>query len=264
MDPQEIGYCDLSISKNFDLTQLQIIEKLGFNTVALNTYVEEVCEEPKKKKKKGAVREKQDYFPEPVPLPDDIKRNSKLNILQRVTIEISDASIALKINQSENIKKYDIIAVLPKTLQAFQYACGTMDVEIITFAPETRIPFKVSRKLYRQAAERGIFFELMYSAAIKDTTARKNIISTAHNYHAVGKSKNLILSSGAEQPAQVRGIHDVINLGFLLGVNSNEGIKLILNNPKQLINKAKGRRSGKLYMEVSAVSEVEDSSMVEE
>ncbi|XP_045765460.1 ribonuclease P protein subunit p30 [Maniola jurtina] len=244
------GFCDLFVDKSYDLNKVNLIEMLGFNTIALNTHVEEVSEEPKKKKKKSEPTEAKDFVPLPVEIPEEIKKNSKLNILQRVTIEFSDSSIAPKLNKSENIKKYDIIAVVPKTLQAFQYACGSLDIDVITFDPQIRIPFKVSRKLYRQAVERGIFFELMYSAAIRDSMSRKNIISTAHNYHAVGKSKNIIVTSGAQNCAQCRGVHDVINLGFILGLNSNQCLEVIRDNAQRLILKTQGRKCGKHYMEV--------------
>ncbi|XP_023941785.2 ribonuclease P protein subunit p30 [Bicyclus anynana] len=249
------GFCDLFIEKNFDLNKVHYIEKLGFNTIALNTHVEEVSEEPKKKKKKNDPTEKKDYVPLPVEIPENFKKNCKLNILQRVTLEFSDSSISLKLNQSDNLKKYDIIAVVPKTLQAFQYACGSLDIDVITFDPQIRIPFKVSRKLYRQAVERGIFFEVMYSAAIRDSMSRKNIISAAHGYHAVGKSKNIIVSSGAENYTQCRGVHDVINLGFILGLNSNQSLEAIRDNTQRLILKMQGRKCGKHYMEVSHVNE---------
>jgi ribonuclease P/MRP protein subunit RPP1 len=249
------GFCDLSISNKLDYSQLETIEKLGYHTVAINTHVEESSnEEPKKKKKKGENKEKKELIP-PVEIPKEIRAKTKLNILQRLTIEFSDSSIAHKLNQSENVRKYDIIAVIPKTLQAFQYACGSMDVDVITFEPESRIPFKVSRKLYRQAAERGIFFELMYSPAIRDSTARKNIITTAHIYYAVGKSKNIVVTSGAENHMFIRNVHDVINLGFIFGLNSSESLEVVRNNARRLILKANSRRCGKHYMTVTTTNE---------
>lgn len=250
------GFCDLSISKNYNFDKLDAVVRNGFHTIAINTLIEEASEEPKKKKKKGECKEKKDFIPPPVVINEEITKNTKLNILQRVTIEFSDSSISHKFNQSENLKKYDIIAVIPKTLQAYQYACGTLDVDVITFEPESRIPFKISRKLYRQAVERGIFFELMYSPAIKDSTSRKNVISTAHIYHAVGRSKNIIVTSGAENDTQVRDVHDVISLGFILGLNSSQSLEVIRDNTRRLILKAEGRQCGKLYLKVETVDEL--------
>lgn len=249
------GYCDLSISKEYEFNKLQSIEKLGFHTIAVNSHIEEVSDEPKKKKKKGEPRTNPDFFPSPIEIPKDISDNTKLNILQRITIEFSDSSIAHRMTQSENLKKYDIIAVVPKTLQAFQYACGTMDIDIISFEPLTRSSFKVTRKLYRQAVDRGLFFELMYAPCIKDPTAMKNIISTSHNYHAVGKSKNIIITSSTENPMYLRDVHDVVNLGFLFGLNNNQSLEVIRNNPRKIILKAEGRRSGKLFLKIRPVNE---------
>lgn len=262
---QYSGFCDLNIDKSYDIDTLSSIEKLGFQTIAINTHIEEVnVEEPKKKKKKNDPKDKKDYIPSPLDIPDKVKSNTKLKILHRVTIEFSDSSICNKLNQSENLKKYDIVAVLPKTLQAFQYACGTLDTDVITFDPLTRIPFKVSRKLYRQAVERGIFFEIMYSPAIRDSTSRRNIITTSHLYHAVGKSKNIIITSGAKDNTQVRGIYDVINLGFIFGLNNNGSLEVVRNNPHRLILKAQGRRCGKHYMEVSQVGDQCENKIPEE
>ncbi|XP_072939351.1 ribonuclease P protein subunit p30 [Epargyreus clarus] len=262
---QNYGFCDLSLNRTFDLNKLSLIEKYGFNTVAINTFVEDASDEPKKKKKKSDQnnKDKKDLIPAPIEIPQDVKENCKLNILQRLTLEFSDTSVAHKINQSENIKKYDIFAVLPKTLQAFQFACSTLDVDVVTFEPESKTPFKISRKLYRQAADRGMCFELMYSPAIKDSTARKNIISTAHTYHAIGKSRNIILTSGAESPSQVRSVHEVINLGFILGLNSNQSLEVIRNNARNLILKALSRRCGKHFMIISP-SESNENKTVEE
>ncbi|XP_028028878.1 ribonuclease P protein subunit p30 [Bombyx mandarina] len=247
------GFCDLSISKNYDIDKLHIIEKLGFNTIAINTCLEEGSDEPKKKKKKGDTREIKDFVPPPMDLPKDNNFQTKLNILQRITIEFSDSGIVHKLNRSENIKKYDIIAVIPKTLQAFQYACSSMDIDIISFETEGRIPFKVHRKLYKQAVDRGIFFEIMYSPIIRDSTARKNIISNAHVYHTVGKSKNIILTSGADNHMYIRSVNDIINLGFLLGLNHNESLEVVRNNTRRLILKTEGRKCGKHYMSFSPI-----------
>lgn len=261
MSSKTWGFSDLCVSKEYDTKKYYLFERLGFNTIAIDTYVEEIDEEPKKKKKKGEIKEKKDFIPPPLDIPNDTY--GTLNLLQRITVGFSDSSIAIKMNNSENLKKYDLIAVVPKTLQAFQYACGTLEVDIISFDPESRIPFKVSRKLYRQAVERGIFFELMYAPAIKDSSARKNIISTAHNYHAVGKLKNIIISSSAEKPIQVRSVHDVINLGFIFGLNNNTSLEAIRSNTRQLILKAQGRKYGKHYMEVESINIIENKTSLD-
>lgn len=248
MADRDWGFCDLSVSKNFNVDKLCYLEFAGYNTVAFNTHIDDASEEPKKRNRKGESREKKDFVPPPINIPKDVLNSSKLNILQRVTIEFSDSSVAHKLNQSLNLKKYDIIAVIPKTLHAFQYACGSMDIDLITFEPESKFPFKITRKLYLQAVERGIFFEIMYAPALRGSTARKNIICAAQIYYTMGKSRNIIFSSGAEKSMQLRDVHDVINFGFILGINSNDCFDCVRNNTRKLILKGLGRRCGKHYM----------------
>lgn len=251
MSFENYGFCDLCVNRNFDLNHLNLFEKFGYTTIAINTLIEETPDEPKKKKKKGETKDKQDSFPLPLEIKKDILENSKLKILQRITIEFSDSSISHKMNQSNNLKRYDIIAVIPTSLGAFQFACSTMDADMITFIPEIRLPFKTSRKLYRQAVDRGLFFEIMYAPTIKDSTAKKNIISTAHTYHAIGKSKNIVLTSSVENHIHLRGVHDVINMGFIFGLNRNMSLESIRDNARKLIIKSQGRRTGRFYVEVS-------------
>lgn len=64
-----------------------------------------------------------------------------------------------------------------------------MDVDLISFEPDDIGLVKCNRKMYNLAVERGLSFEIMYTPAIRDSTARKNIIQLAHFYHAFGKSK---------------------------------------------------------------------------
>lgn len=60
--------------------------------------------------------------------------------------------------------------------------------------------------------EKGMYFEIMYAPAINDSTLRKNVIHMSHVYHALGKSKNIILTSWASSPRCFRGPYDLVNL----------------------------------------------------
>lgn len=104
----------------------------------------------------------------------------------------------------------------------FQIACSTFDTDIITFDPENKNVIKLSRKLYNQAINRGLVFELMYTPAIRDSTHRKNIIHMSHLYHAFGKSKQIIVSSWASEPQHVRSPYDIVNLYPFRKIKSNK------------------------------------------
>lgn len=71
----------------------------------------------------------------------------------------------------------------------FQQICGLNDIDIISIVPESRPPYRLSRKLYNMAVDKNIFFEIPYGSAIVDATCRKNIIAIAHQYFTIGKSK---------------------------------------------------------------------------
>ena len=70
----------------------------------------------------------------------------------------------------------------------------------------------MNRKHYNVAVRRGLYFEIRYSPIISDSVERKKIISQAHIYHSIGKSKNIIITSGAMNKFQVRGPYDISNL----------------------------------------------------
>jgi hypothetical protein len=64
-----------------------------------------------------------------------------------------------------------------------------MDIDIITYHPTEVKELRFNRKHYRQATERGIFFEIPYSFMLRDSTIRKKIIQMSHLYHSIGKSR---------------------------------------------------------------------------
>ncbi|XP_077292483.1 ribonuclease P protein subunit Rpp30 [Arctopsyche grandis] len=235
------GFCDLYLSENFDLKKIHVLKKLGYHTVAINQNVDESVFE-QKKKKKNEPGHCQDPVPEPIKIPEDI---TDITILNRLTIEFSDNNIIHKMNQSENLKKFDILAVIPTSVSAFQYSCCNMDVDIISYKLESNANFKLNRKLYKQAVERGIYFEIPYAPALKSSNYRKNMISRAHLYHSIGKSANIILSSGALNEFQVRGPYDVINLCLILGLSEQQSKHVLTKNMQKVLLKADNRRRGK-------------------
>ena len=62
------------------------------------------------------------------------------------------------------------------------------------------------------AISRGLMFEINYSDAIRDSTARKNMIANAFQLMRVTKGKNIIISSNARDILELRGSFDVLNL----------------------------------------------------
>ncbi|KAF9320042.1 hypothetical protein BG003_007404 [Podila horticola] len=152
---------------------------------------------------------------------------SKLNLpgvtlkqFSRLTLVVDDVSQNYGLNANNpSVLSYDILAVQPTNEKLFQAACGTFEVDIISLDMSARLPFYLKHSTVGLAVERGIYFELCYSAAIRDATARRNLISNAQSLIRVTRGKNIILSSQAMKAMELRGPYDIVNFGTLLGLN---------------------------------------------
>lgn len=91
----------------------------------------------------------------------------------------------------------------------------------------------------------------------RDSTARRRTITQAHNYHSVGKSKNVIISSEALNPIELRGPHDVANLGCLLALNEQQGKTAVKEFPCRAIKSGSGRRLGPFRASVISLSDLD-------
>ncbi|RUS23905.1 RNase P subunit p30-domain-containing protein [Jimgerdemannia flammicorona] len=70
-------------------------------------------------------------------------------------------------SNNPTVNAYDILAVQPTTEKLFQAACSTFEVDIISLDFSTRMPFYLKHTQVGQAIERGIYFEICYSAGIR-------------------------------------------------------------------------------------------------
>lgn len=253
------GFCDLCINYANDdkkrLRELLLkVYSMGYETVAINRNVDEsIFESEKKKKKKGAANEP-NVCPLPEPLEiDDLTEEfrGKLNILSRITFSYSDPVRTHSLNQSAILKKYNIFAVLPKSKNAFQHACSQLNTDIITVNP-TNIGWKFTRKLYMQAIERGVHFEIKYSEIIQSKT-RKFAMNYCYLLHTFGKSKKVIISSGTDDVNLIRNPYDIIALAAVLGLNELKAKASILSQSQRAILKSQARIYGKSIFTIKVI-----------
>lgn len=176
---------------------------MGYRTVA----VDQIFDHTK------CVRKTNEIFPEPIDLSALRKKfNQKLKILNRLTITYTHQVIAHDINISLNIKKFHLVAGSPQSDQAFQHACSTFPGDLIAMSNTDVKYILTSHKFYQMAARRGIYFEIQYSPAIRDSNCRKDMIVMAQNLISHRKSKFIVLSSGAQNSFEVRSPYDIANL----------------------------------------------------
>ncbi|XP_043671911.1 ribonuclease P protein subunit p30 [Vespula pensylvanica] len=247
------GYFDLCINASKDNTSnlssiLLRLYQMGFRTVAINQTIDDSIfdTDKKKKKKKSENNESSVTVPNPLDIADLVKEfEGKLRIFNRLTFIYSDHLKTHMLNHCSNLKKFHLYSVIPRTKTALQFACSQLNTDLITINASCT-GFKMNRKLYLQAVERDIHFEIQY-ADVLNPEQRKVAIHHSHLFYVYGKSRNVIISSGATNVTEIRNPYDVINLGALLGLNEVKAKAAILYQCKHLLLRAERRRYGKVF-----------------
>lgn len=90
-----------------------------------------------------------------------------------------------------------------------------------------------------------MFFEIKYSPTILDANERRATISRAQQCHMVGKSKGIIISSGATDRFHVRSPFDVACLGYIFGLSEEQGRAGVSSMCKNLLIASESRRLGR-------------------
>ncbi|XP_027795808.2 ribonuclease P protein subunit p30 isoform X1 [Marmota flaviventris] len=260
-------FADLDIRAGSDLKALRgLVETaahLGYSVVAIN-HVVDFKEKKQEIEKPIAIS---DLFPT---FPIVQGKSRPIKILTRLTIIVTDPSHCNVLRAtSSRVRLYDIVAVFPKTEKLFHLlqgirqrlkiitesgstghaslgsgttveyyreiesclvACTHLDVDLVCITVTEKLPFYFKRPPINVAIDRGLGFELVYSPAIKDSTMRRYTISNALNLMQICKGKNIIISSAAERPLEIRGPYDVANLGLLFGLSESDAKAAVSTN----------------------------------
>ena len=265
------GYCDLNIPVDSDVQLVDLIKRAlscGFQTVAHNRIIDQNDLVPKNAPKKAKL----DLEPLKIDLsekdyPDLLLGGKKPVILSRLTIRFHNNDFIPLVG--ETVKNYDLIAILPESTLALQNLLKSgFKADILCFDPEDIKSVKWTRKLYNECISRNMLLEIPYSPCIRDATMRRRIVAQAQNYHAVGKSKGIFLSSAALNPLDIRGPHDVANLGCIFGLNEQQSKDAVKKIPIECVQNASGRRLGPnralIQLKQDAMENLDDDSSSEE
>uniref|UniRef100_A0AAR2LMY8 Ribonuclease P protein subunit p30 n=1 Tax=Pygocentrus nattereri TaxID=42514 RepID=A0AAR2LMY8_PYGNA len=204
---------------------------VGYSTVAINYVVE--------------GQQKKQLIPKPQPVAELFEKfpivqgkSRPIKVLNRLTVVVTDASHFVSVNKmsgSKVLTNFDILAVFPKTEKLFHAACMTYDVDIICIAATEKQPFHCKRSPVNGAIERGVHFEISYTAAIRDSTMKKYTIANAINLMTTCKGKNVIVASGAEAPLEMRGPYDIANLGLVFGLSEGDAKAAVSTNCRSVV-----------------------------
>lgn len=185
------------------------------------------------------------------------KQQDSVTLLHRLTIVAKDNNFLPILNTSESAKKYHLVAVIPESANTLlNLMKSSFRGDIVAFDPQDHAKVKWTRTLYNDCVNRGFFFELPYGPMIRDSTLRRRVLAMGHNYGLFGKSKNTFLASGAETTLELRGPHDVANLGFLLGMNEQQGKDAVLKNGVKVAQAGLGRMVGPYRAVITKVDDL--------
>ncbi|KJE91126.1 ribonuclease P/MRP 30 subunit [Capsaspora owczarzaki ATCC 30864] len=163
--------------------------------------------------------------------------------LSRLTVVIADQQdwAGYCTNYQQVLKNYDILAVQPETEKLLQQCLQSSEVDIITLDMSKRTPFFIKHSMARVALEQGIVFELLYTDAIRNSESRRSLILNALSLIRATKGRNVILSSGAQKPIELRSPYDVMNLGLLFGLTHERSRNCLTSLPRGVLYHAETR-----------------------
>ncbi|KAF1975761.1 PHP domain-like protein [Bimuria novae-zelandiae CBS 107.79] len=191
---------------------------------------------------KRAVAFLDEYLTSPVPDPLPFPTPSRLRILRRCNIFLTDAASNFRIPQLQ--AKYDLIAARPTDEKTLQQACQSLDVDIISLDLTQKYATHFKFPMLGTAVSRGVKIELCYSAAIlsMDPTAKKNVIGNATQLIRVTRGRGLIFSSEAKTVLGLRAPSDVMNLASVWGLGLERGKDALTKEPRSVVEFARLKR----------------------
>lgn len=201
--------------------------KLGYQTIALSQIVDITNE-------KGLS----------IIEPPDVGLYSlgNLKILTRLTVKVADPMDLYKLSRCKVADKYELLAIEPQNDKILSYICeGKTDLAILTFNLSERLSCNLFRISYKILGDRGVCAEINYGPALMGSSLRRNVICNGQNLIEKAK-KNVILSSGIEDPFRFRSPLDVKSIGVLFLMTTNQSHDAVFKNATKAINTAKFKR----------------------
>lgn len=208
---------------------ISFLSELGYDTVALNHNVNVPL--PTK-------------ITNPIPLVQPFPLPKKTTLLRRCTLSFADPSQNYRL--PELARTYDILALRPTTEKAYLAACTALsENSIISLDLTQRFPFHFRPKQVMTAVNRGIFFELCYSsAAVGDSSARRNVINNVLSLLRASCGRGLIVSSQAGNALGLRAPADVVNLLCVWGMGREKALESLGVNPRAVVVNEGIKRTG--------------------
>ncbi|OAA82172.1 RNase P subunit p30 [Akanthomyces lecanii RCEF 1005] len=211
------------------LQTLAAASSLGYSTVALNHHLELPV---------------QTTPTSPFP-PTPSSSSAKLpNVLHRATFPLADPS-APNYRMAALAAVYDMLAVRPTTAEAFQNACLTLDVPLISLDLTQHFHFHFRPKPCMAAVARGVRFEVCYAQLLNaDARGRAVFIGNVTSLFRATRGRGIIVSSEARSALGLRGPADVVNLLGVWGLPNDKGMEGLRSLPRSVVVNEGVKRNG--------------------
>jgi ribonuclease P/MRP protein subunit RPP1 len=237
-----MSFIDLNVnSSNKDVILTAI--RLGYNAVAINTSVKNYADFSKQKYTPVTPLDLSKFSTPEIAELSHLKLSQIKNFKQytRITLPYEDKGNQNFTFTNVQLQKFDIIAAIPANEKEFHNCCETGQIDIISLP--VPLGFSLRVKDIKIALSRGIMFEIAYTKSLRDQTFRRNIIKDGNFLVTSTLGRNIILSSGANTPLDLRGPYDVINLGFLFGLDNGKAKQSLTNNVLQCLKHGEARKA---------------------
>ncbi|RDA95500.1 hypothetical protein CP533_5455 [Ophiocordyceps camponoti-saundersi (nom. inval.)] len=193
-------------------------------------------------------------FP-PLPDSDSGPASGRLRVLRRATLLLADPA-ASNYRLPALAAVYDLISIRPLTEKAFQNACLSLDVPLISLDLTTHFPFHFRPKPCMAAVSRGVRFELCYAQLLAaDSRGRANFIANLSSLIRATRGRGFVVSSEANSALALRAPADVVNLLSVWGLANEKGLDGLRSIPRSIVvNEAIKRRGFRGIVDVVQVA----------
>lgn len=185
-----------------------------------------------------------------------LKKHNDVRVLSRLTIIFSDINHLQQVISQESVSSYDLIAVVPTSSDALLSCIITTAIifDIVSFdleGPHWIQRIKLNMQKGKVAAEKDVFFELTYGPSLHGDQACENMVYLGNclvEDICTRRFKNIVISSGASSPHELRSPTDVHGIGSLCGIDETTTRIATRENVLRIISKADSRRFGKTWV----------------
>ena len=187
-----------------------------------------------------------------------------LHLFSRVTLIVNDSSKLQGVAKLQN--HFDLFAIQPTNEKALQLTILNIECDLISFNLSTKLPFFLKFKAIGTGVAKGIKFEINYSQLVSGSLGytpsssdvgvnliKKNCFNNVIQLIRSSRSRGLVVSSGAQNPLQLRNSSDILILLKTLGLNSSKSKSCILMNPEKALLNARLRI--KSYKQVISIGD---------